>query len=140
MAGNGPAPKPPEERRNTRAPQRGEWKDLYPLDAPILPELPEGDWPPTTVSTWAAWRSDPVTIEYSPADIAYALDTIRIHAVMSPSSASEVRLRADSLGLTPKGKRDLRWRIVDERPEDQVKAPVLAKSKDEQRARLSVAQ
>ena len=138
MAGNGPAPKMPEERRNTRAPQRGEWKDLFPLEKPVLPELPDGDWPEVTVAVWAAWRSDPVTGEYSPADIAYALDTIRIHAAMTPSNASEVRLRADALGLTPKGKRDLRWRIAGDEPEQQ-RAPAPAKNRTEQRARLSVA-
>jgi len=30
--------------------------------------------------------------------------------------ASEVRLRMDGLGLSPKGKRDLRLRVIDESP------------------------
>ncbi len=61
---------------------------------------------------WSAWRSDPVTAQYSEADISFALDTIALHNAMTPSSANEVRLRMDALGLTPKGKRDLRWRVV----------------------------
>lgn len=113
MAGTGPAPKAQEERRNRNPPGRGEWVDLAPLERAVLPELPDGEWPPATREAWAAWRSDPVSSQYSAADIAYALDTIRLHAAMTPSSASEVRLRMDALGLTPKGKRDLRWRITE---------------------------
>jgi hypothetical protein len=116
MAGRGPAPKAPDERRNTTAPQRGEWVDLAPLAEPVLPELPDGEWSVATRMLWAAWRVDPVTSQYSPADIAYAIETICLREAMTPSTANEIRLRSDALGLTPKGKRDLRWRIVEEKP------------------------
>lgn len=113
MAGRGPAPA--ETRRRTNEPARGEWVDLAPLEAPVLPELPERadgeDWSERTRLTWAAWRADPVTAQWSPADVAYALDAILLYDVMNPSTANEVRLRMDGLGLTPKGKRDLRWRV-----------------------------
>lgn len=114
MAGIGPAPKANRQRRNE--PARGEWVELQPLDGPVLPPLPkrakgEGSWPAVTKAVWAAWRRDPVTAQYSEADIAYALDAIRLHATMTSHTASEVRLRMDALGLTPKGKRDLRWRL-----------------------------
>jgi len=108
MAGRGPAPK--ESRRRRNAPARGEWVDLAPLERPVLPELPEGEWRPATRATWDAWRSDPVSAQWSPADVAFALDTILLHNEMK--KPNEVRLRMDSLGLTPKGKRDLRWRIT----------------------------
>lgn len=107
----GPAPKDASQRRRRNEPARGEWVDLEPLSAPVLPELPEGEWSPITVMTWAAWRQDPVTAQWSSSDVAYALDTIRLYEQMTPSSANEVRIRMDGLGLTPKGKRDLRWRI-----------------------------
>ena len=100
-------------------PERGEWVDLEPISKPVLHELPplevEGEafgWPPDTVAMWEAWRQDPVTAQWSPADVAFAFDTIKLHAQMTSSNAAEIRLRMDRLGLTPKGKRDLRWRIA----------------------------
>src|SRR5690554_6445262 len=104
MAGRGPAPKPNRRRRNE--PARGDWVDLEPLDRPVLPPLPRGGkWTAEARAAWKAWREDPVTSQYTPADIAYALDAIRLYNKMTPKTASEVRLRMDALGLTPKGKR-----------------------------------
>jgi len=57
---------------------------------------------------WDAWRQDAVTSQWSASDIAYARDTIERFERNAP--ANELRLRMDGLGLTPKGKRDLRWR------------------------------
>jgi hypothetical protein len=143
MAGNGPAPKQPAERRNKTAPKRGEWVDLVPLVGFVLPELPElaggEEWSATTRAAWAAWREDPVTSQYSPADIAYAIDAIRLYEAMTPSTASEVRLRMDALGLTPKGKRDLRWRIASEKDAGGATLPQVADAGSSRlRARLSV--
>jgi hypothetical protein len=144
MAGNGPAPKPKDQRVNNHAPSRGEWVDLYPLEKSVLPDLPERaedeSWSAAAIAAWRAWREDPVTSQYSPADIAYAIDAIRLYEVMTPSRANEVRLRMDSLGLTPKGKRDLRWRVVSDDPEEQnTPAPKAAKKKNSaRRGRLSV--
>ena len=121
MPGKGPAPKAQGERRRRNAPARGEWVDLEPLTEPVLPELPalaDDDWAPNTRAVWEAWRNDPVTVLWTPADVAFAMDTIVLHNVMTPSTASEVRLRMDALGLTPKGKRDLRWR-----PSSEAQAP-----------------
>lgn len=118
MAGRGPAPKPKAQRRNRHEPARGEWVDLPPLSVPVLPVLPgraDGEeWSSRTLAVWEAWRADPVSGQWSPADVSYALDAILLYEVMSPSGANEVRLRMDGLGLTPKGKRDLRWRVVAE--------------------------
>lgn len=137
MAGNGPPPKSRDARRRKNEPARGDWLELAPLDEPVLPVLPkrakgEGQWPAATRAAWNAWRSDPVTGQYGEADVSYALDTIRLHAVMTPQTAGEVRLRMDALGLTPKGRRDNRWRyaepaeVVDhpasEKPERQLRA------------------
>jgi hypothetical protein len=52
-----------------------------------------------------------VSAQWSPSDVAYALDAILLYDGMTASNANEVRLRMDGLGLTPKGKRDLRWRV-----------------------------
>lgn len=138
MAGTGPAPQ--EARRRRNEPARGEWVDLLPLDAPVLPELPEkadGEpWSQRARLTWAAWRADPVTVMWSPADVAYALDAIVLYEGMSPSSANEVRLRMDGLGLTPKGKRDLRWRVTV--PEEDRPRRRPSSSTSGRRARLTV--
>lgn len=139
MAGRGPAPNQARRRRNE--PARGDWIDLPPLEQPILPPLPKRPrghgWSARARVTWAAWRTDPVTQMWSPADIAYALDTISLYDVMTPSSASEVRLRMDGLGLTPKGKRDLRWRIgeADDEEPPRRHGPT---SSSNRRARLSI--
>lgn len=143
MAGHGPAPKDPAQRRNHHPPQRGDWMDLLPLEVPVLavlPELaPEGeDWRDLTRLTWEAWREDPVTAMWSPADHAYALDTIVLHNTMTATSANEVRLRMDGLGLTPKGKRDHRWRVAEPMAAAPArKRPAAASGR---RARLSVVQ
>lgn len=113
----GPPPKDPGARRRRNAPARGEWVDLDPLPAPILDPLPdlEGEaWSPNTFAMWEAWRADPVTAFWTPADLAYAMDTIMLHQAMTPSNANEIRLRMDGLGLTPKGKRDLRYRVPEQ--------------------------
>jgi len=119
MAGRGRAPKDPSKRRNRAVPQRGEWVDLKPLEKAVLPELPatlqdDKPWPEETKEAWRMWRRDAVTSRYSDSDIAFALDTIRVHARM-PTTAAEVRMRMDILGLSPKGKRDNRWRVAEDR-------------------------
>jgi hypothetical protein len=143
MAGQGPAPA--EKRRRANEPARGDWVDLPPLEKPVLPTLPkrtkaEGSWPAMTKAAWTAWRRDPVTAQYSEADIAYALDTIRLHALVAekPQLAAEVRLRMDALGLTPKGKRDLRWRIGREEAQKQQQDPPRRRRGSDRRARLEL--
>jgi hypothetical protein len=137
MAGQGPAPKDLSQRRNRNVPRRGEWVDLAPLEKPVLPELPEGEWRERTRMAWEAWRRDPVSAQWTPSDVDYAIDTIYLHHGMTPNSASEVRLRMDALGLTPKGKRDLRWRTAEPEPE---RAKGSSSSQSDRRARLTVVQ
>lgn len=118
MAGRGPAPSAQRQRRN--APQRGDWVTLEPLAAPVLPELAEfvlpdaQPWPLTSVMLWDAWRDDPVTATWNASDRAFAVDTIHLHAEAATAKANELRLRMESLGLTPKGRRDLRFLLPDE--------------------------
>src|SRR5689334_21650611 len=131
MAGRGPAPKPKEQRRNRVEPQRGEWVDLGPLEATLLPELAYLDsrvaWHPRVVALWEAWREDPSTAMYGPAELAavaelawltqeFATGNVEVDGEKPASreriTAAELRLRMDGLGLTAKGKRDLRWRTT----------------------------
>jgi hypothetical protein len=145
-----PTPKPPEERRNKAAPRRGEWIDLpavgdFKKVLPKLPaKMPEGEaWPKQTKEAWEAWQADPTTTQYSPSDINFAQQTILIHAYFTwePKKwASELRDRMDRLGLTPKGKRDLRYRLpqyVEALDAGEAKRK-RAKSGGAQRARLSL--
>lgn len=106
MAGRGPAPKDPGHRRRYNQPARSEWVDLEPLDKPILPPAMR-EWESHVKALWEAWRSDPVTSQYGPADLAAVFELARMYDKLQPN---EQRLRMDGLGLTPKGKRDLRWR------------------------------
>jgi hypothetical protein len=56
---------------------------------------------------WEAWMWSPETLTYGVADIAYICELGHKYARLQPG---EQRLRMDALGLTPKGKRDLRLR------------------------------
>lgn len=116
----GPAPKQPWERRRRNLPAGGEWIELpQTVEKPILPPLPrrDGPWSTQTRETWDAWRRDPATTQYTPADVAYALQTIRLvelsHAKPTAALLEQIRLRMDALGLTAKGKRYLRWRVAE---------------------------
>jgi hypothetical protein len=136
VAGTGPAPA--ENRRRRNEPTRGDWVDLPPIDKPFLPELPEredGEWRQQTIDSWAMWRMDPATALYTPAEVAYALDAIRLYDEKGPTP--EIRLRMDGLGLTPKGKRDLRYRVS---PDEQPVAPEVKRRTRThgRRSRLSV--
>lgn len=144
MAGRGPAPKPASERRNRTEPSRGDWVDLKPLTKPILPALPRrakgtGVWSARTRRMYDGWRADPVTQTYGETEIAAVLELAHLQEELSRgklSLAPEIRQRADGLGLTLKGKRDLRFRIVTDEPEAPPRrAPAVRSGR---RARLSV--
>jgi hypothetical protein len=120
VAGQGFAPKPKDQRRNRTEPTRGEWVDLGPLEAPVLPEL--NDLSPRAQALYDAWRADPVTGTFGPSEVAATVElahlTDEFESGGDPElkfqrvSPSELRLRMDGLGLTLKGKRDLRVRLV----------------------------
>lgn len=118
---SGPPPKVPEQRRRRNVPTAGEWVEISPLAGkPIVPALsmidPHRRWHARTKRMWDVWRRDPVTSMWTPADLAYGIELAYLHdewvSGERPGSGSEVRLRADGLGLTPKGKQQLRWRIA----------------------------
>src|SRR5688572_3573731 len=120
MAGQGPPPKPPEERARTNGPERGDWVTLPPLAKPVLPALPrrtkgEGPWSTRTNRMWSAWRRDWVTGCYGDAEVAMAVELAYVYedAVRDskPTRWAEARQWMDRLGLTMKGKRDLRLRL-----------------------------
>jgi hypothetical protein len=62
---------------------------------------------------WKAWRQDPVTQMYGSSDLAAIYD---LADQFERIKESEQRLRMESLGLTPKGRQDRRWRPMSESP------------------------
>jgi hypothetical protein len=104
--------KDPAQRINRVKPV-SEWVDLQPLDEPVLPAYPMA-WYRREARIWAMpkwiwdlWRSDPVTSQWSPADLATALELGEFWHRFKP----EHRLRVQTmLGLNAKGRRELRWR------------------------------
>lgn len=133
MAGVGPAPK--FNRARDKKPARGDWVTLEPLESPVIPELNDlplpGDceeWPYTARRYWDSWRDSPVTSRWADDDIALAIDTISQFAATSilrkgsggvPLAASEMRLRMESLGLTPEGRRKNRILLPEEDTPDE---------------------
>ena len=109
MAGTGRAPKDPAQRRRYNQPMRGEWVDLEPLDEPILQIWDDRFTLPRDL--WEAWRISPVTSQYGPEDVA-AICTLAIE--WETRTFADRDRQMDKLGLTPKGKRDLRWRTPNE--------------------------
>jgi hypothetical protein len=138
MAGHGPAPKDPEKRRNQNAKARGEWVTI-PTPTAEPPLLPEGDWHEDTADAWSGWWSDPASTQWTAADL------VSVHQLLilvdefhrgRTTQANEIRLRGDGLGLTQKGKRDLRWRVgVPAEGDDVTPVPVAG---DSRRERLRV--
>lgn len=90
---------------------------------PALSDLPKPEphketgrrvWCARTKAAWSRWRDDPATRQFGPAEIQGAIDALFLYEEMvcgSTKLAPEVRLRLDGLGLTAKGKRDLRWKV-----------------------------
>jgi hypothetical protein len=75
---------------------------------------------------------------WSPADRGYALDTVSLVDLFAGNPrvtfAAEIRLRLDGLGLTPRGRRNLRWRTVD--PAEIVEHPTSSQQTSARRRRL----
>jgi hypothetical protein len=115
-----PYPKDPSERRNRTKPARGEWIDLpsATLEEPVLPLTPpqKRSWVPFGAAArrkWSEWRLDPVTTYWTRGDVSFALSTLELYDVEDWTiHAAEIRLREDRLALSPKGKRDQRFRIL----------------------------
>jgi hypothetical protein len=117
MAGIGPQPKDASQRARKTAPQRGEWIDLEPLTEPCLPELPDlgTEWNARTQRKWAAWQMDPVAA-VTLADLNDATELALLYewAVREGTAASWNTLKSwmEQYGLTPEGRKKLRFRVV----------------------------
>jgi hypothetical protein len=131
----GPAPKDKSQRAHRAQPTFGEWVTIPPLSEPVLPELPparvgqvltsemtavdfESPWHPSTKAIWSVWRTDWVTGIYTDTEVGMALALANLWDDASRNGKaalwSECRQWMDRLGLTLKGKRDLRLRAAGE--------------------------
>lgn len=118
----GPAPKNRSSRRRRNEPARGEWVTLPtdPLpDAPSLPRpTPKGGWGVQAKRAWKLWWGDPVVHMWSESDAESVEELVMmVHEFYESPSASaltQIRLIKKSLGLSPDGRKDLRWQYADE--------------------------
>lgn len=84
-----------------------------------------------------------MTALYGPSDVQLAIDLAYLYEswVLEPTAAlaGEVRQRQDSLGLTPKGRQDRRWRYVAAEPAEQkTSGRRSSRAQSDRRDRLSV--
>lgn len=110
MAGRGPAPKDPSERRRRNA---------APVVAVVVPDggehgpaLPDDiDWPDATRAWWATWRTCAQAKTFTDTDWSFLLDTALLHMEFwdgDRSVAAELRLRAAKFGATPEDRARLK--------------------------------
>ena len=98
------------------------------------PDLPAGDWPEATRTLYETLRRDAIGTTLQPVEWLHVIDTMRLHALLwldEPSNAikvaAEVRLRLQSLGVTPEARMKLRLMVE---PDDAAQSKL-----DELRAR-----
>lgn len=115
MAGRGPAPKQPDQRRRANAPERGDWVTTPGMGWQHGP-LP--DCPPRLLKvsreTWDTWFAAWFAAHWGPQDLPMLRQVIRLFDRVerpSPTAAERTELRQlmDSYGITPKGQQDRHW-------------------------------
>lgn len=125
MAGRGPAPKDPDERRrrNATAPMTMVAADGK-LHGPDLPD--DLVWPAATLTWWATWRRSAQAQKFTDTDWSFLLDTAVLHAEFwlgDRSVAAELRLRAAKFGATPEDRARLKLEIGDPPAPNAPRAP-----------------
>ena len=113
MAGRGPAPKNPDDRRrrNATLPVTVVAKDGK-VHGPELPDSHE--WPAATSAWWQTWRESPQASTFTDTDWSFLLDTAVLHAEFwlgDRSVAAELRLRAAKFGATPEDRARLKIEV-----------------------------
>lgn len=119
MAGRGPAPKNPSQRRRRNV---GEPETVIARDDELRgPELPDdvlpddAEWHPRTLRWWQTWRESPQAQTFIDTDWDFLIDTALLHHIMWSKGrwefASEVRLRAAKYGATPEDRARLKLKV-----------------------------
>jgi hypothetical protein len=113
MAGRGPAPKNPDERRRRNA--GPEIRVVAPTGEIRGPELPDSfEWPAATREWWHTWRGSAQASTFTDTDWSFLLDTAVLHAEFwlgDRSVAAELRLRAAKFGATPEDRARLKIEV-----------------------------
>jgi hypothetical protein len=115
MAGRGPAPKNPSERR--RRNKTTPMMVLITDGTTYGPELSDSyEWPPATLKWWETWRRSAQAAKFTSTDWSFLIDTAVLHAEFwlgDLSAARELRLRVAKFGATPEDRARLRLRVRD---------------------------
>ena len=119
MAGRGPAPKDPAERR--RRNQDEPLTIVEPDGRMHGPELPDThEWPAATLDWWRTWRESAQAQTFTDTDWSFLLDTAVLHAEFwlgDRTVAAELRLRAAKFGATPEDRARLKIAVGDPKRE-----------------------
>lgn len=114
MAGRGPAPKDPAQRRRANEASRGEWQST-PAEArwqgPV-PSPPKGLMPASRAA-WRIWFKAWFASHWTPDDLPALRQLVRLYDQVERGHferAAELRLTMDTWGISPKGQQDRRWR------------------------------
>jgi hypothetical protein len=120
MSNRGSPIKDPSVRRRRNIPKRGEF-----VNAPGVgwqhgrrPRAPNG-LTKETVDVWAVWFASWFAAFWTPADIPYLRQMAKLYDVVDRGEvryAGELRTWLDSMGVTPKGQQDRRWKPPEAAP------------------------
>ena len=110
MAGRGPAPKDPAERRRRNLPDE---LTVVTADGETHgPDLPDSmEWPSATREWWETWRRSAQASTFTETDWSFLVDTAVLHAEFwlgDRKSAPELRLRVAKFGATPEDRARLK--------------------------------
>lgn len=113
MAGHGPAPKSPEDRRNATAPIRGEWQASPGIgwQHGKIPTAPRPMGEPAR-RAWKTWMRSWFAAHWTPDDLPGLEHAILLYDAVRKGDyarATELRQMMDSYGITIKGQQDRRW-------------------------------
>ena len=110
MAGRGPTPKDPSERRRRNVAEP--LTVLVADGASVGPSLPDSlDWPDVTREWWETWRRSAQAKTFTDTDWSFLLDTAVLHMEFWDGDrgvAAELRLRAAKFGATPEDRARLK--------------------------------
>ena len=111
MAGRGPAPKDPAQRRRRNAPVAPTTviaSDDELRGSPLPDDALDGEWHPRTVAWWDTWRKSAQAQTFTATDWDFLLDTALMHHTMWSAG----RLRAAKFGATPEDRLRLRMQVT----------------------------
>lgn len=125
--GNRPAPKDPADRRRRNKPALGE---MVPASGVgwqhgVMPDAPDGLMP-ASVEAWRVWMGAWFAAFWLPEDLPALRQMVRLYDQVERGEfqrASELRLTMESLGATPKGQQDRRWKKPEAAPEATTATP-----------------